>query len=166
VSSEALGHAWRYSPHKNATFLALIAIADIVNDQNDNQFWMSHKRLADKTRLGISSIKTALIELEKTGWLFRVSEVFGETVRYRFIFDDKRAVVFDSRVVNNQLGGSQNLARGSSKFGYNTNITKNNYSSSNSEKTPTPPPFDHKEEEERRARAVPPPKYVRDQLRK
>jgi hypothetical protein len=166
MSSEALGHAWRYSAHKNASFLCLIAIADIVNDQNSNQFWMSHKRLADKTRLGLSSVKTALNELEDTGWLVRVSEVFGETVRYRFVFDDKRAVVFDSRVVNNQLGGSQNLARGSSKSDYNTNITKNNYWSSKFEKTPTPPPFDHKEEEERQARAVPPPQYVRDQLRK
>lgn len=96
MSMEALAHAWNKSPHGGPTFLALIAIADIVNDQNGNDFWMSLDTLSKKTRMARSTAQTAVAKLEETGWLKRISAEKGKTVRYRFIIDNTRPDVWSS----------------------------------------------------------------------
>lgn len=97
MSSEALGHVWRYSPHRGPTFLVLVAIADLVNDANENEFWMSTTNLAMKTRMARSTVSGALKEIEESGWIRRKESQKGKTVRYVFVLDDDRPVVWNSR---------------------------------------------------------------------
>ena len=68
MSNEALGHVWRYSPHDGPAFLVLIAIADVVNDQNDNRVWFSLANLGLKCRLARSTVANAVKKLEKEGY--------------------------------------------------------------------------------------------------
>jgi DNA-binding MarR family transcriptional regulator len=96
LSSEALGHAWRYAPHRGPSFLVLIAIADIVNDANDNEFWMSLENLSKKTRMARSTVAEAMKEIEESGWIERVESAPGKTIRYRFVLDFDRALVWNS----------------------------------------------------------------------
>lgn len=107
MSSEALGHAWRHSPHKGPTFLVLIAIADIVNDANDNEFWMSTENLAKKTRLARSTISDSLKEIEESGWIERVESLPGRSVRYRFVLDFEREMVWNSVRVSASRTGNK-----------------------------------------------------------
>lgn len=136
MSSEALGHAWRYSSHRGPTFLVLIAIADIVNDANGNEFWMSLDNLAKKTRMARSTVAEAMKEIEESGWVERVKSDPGKTVRYRFVLDWEREIVWNSnpsasRIGNDETrpgagqGGVRVADRGSPRGGHNTKTKPN-----------------------------------------
>lgn len=136
MSNEALGHVWRYAPQKGPQFLVLIAIADIVNDANDNEIWFSLANLGKKCRLARSTVAEAIKELENDGWLTRISSHPGETVRYQFQFVEGEAI-WNSRNLSATRTPPVRLAdtpypRG----GHNTNInqTKTNDDSDESPK--------------------------------
>lgn len=97
MSAEAMGHALRFSPHKGATFTILLAIADSVNDQYGYEFWMAAGNLARKSRTTRRTVMRSLSELEADGWLVRLTARLGESVRYRYVIDDAREVMWDSR---------------------------------------------------------------------
>lgn len=126
MSNEALGHIWRFSPHSGPKFLVLVAIADVVNDQNDNEVWFSLANLGKKCRLARSTVANAVKELEEEGWLTRIQSNPGQTVRYQFQFIDGD-VIWDSRpqrVSATRTGVVRQPDRGSPPHGHNTNINQ------------------------------------------
>ena len=99
MSSEAIGYVFAYSPTKGATFACHLAIADSVNDQHGNEFWMSVTNLARKARCSRDAARKALRALEGCDGsgeridgapvlLEVLEERLGETTRYRFLMPD------------------------------------------------------------------------------
>lgn len=125
MSNEALGHVWRYAPQRGPSFLVLIAIADIVNDANENEIWFSLANLGKKCRLARSTVAEAIKELENDGWLVRVASKPGQTVRYQFQFVEGEAVWNSRNQSATRTGGVRSADRGSPQGGHNTNININ-----------------------------------------
>ena len=88
MSGEATGEVWRYSPLVGDQLLVHLAIADVVNDMNGNDFWMSTEKLARKARVSRRTVVRtlgALVDLR----LLEVVKAGGATrqpTRYRFLF--------------------------------------------------------------------------------
>jgi hypothetical protein len=86
MSAEATGWVWRHAPYRGATLLVALAVADVVNDVHGNEFWMAVPRLAEKSRVSLSSAKEALARLVADG-ILEVVEAGGATrtpTRYRW----------------------------------------------------------------------------------
>jgi hypothetical protein len=96
MSAEAMGFVYRHSPYTGVIFAVHLAVADSVNDQNGNQFWMSTQKLATKARTTRQSVSHALSSLVDDGWLLEISRKDGWTVRYSFCFVEC-GVVYESR---------------------------------------------------------------------
>ena len=73
------------SSNKGAVFLVELMIADSVNDQNGNVFWMSNGNLAKKCRLARETVNRTVRELEASGVLRRVGHHDSGAVRYQWI---------------------------------------------------------------------------------
>lgn len=84
MSAEATGWVWKHSPYSGAQLLVHLAIADVVNDVNDNQFWMSTSALAAKAKVSRNTVTTtlsdlvarALLEMVESGAATRRPSVF------------------------------------------------------------------------------------------
>lgn len=98
VSAEATGWVLRHSPHRGATLLVHLAVADSVNDQYGNRFWMAKGNLAAKVRMNRKTAIGAVAELVDGGFLEVLSARHGEVVEYRFLFPDA-PVVYEGRGV-------------------------------------------------------------------
>ena len=99
MSDAARNQVWRSSHHTNATFLVALAVADVVNDTHNNEFFMSIDTLAQKTRLSRRTVLTALAELETDGWLLKLQEGVGRGnhVIYQWVFIDDLPVVYETQ---------------------------------------------------------------------
>lgn len=95
-----MGFVYRFSPYQGVVFSVHLAIADSVNDQFDNLFWMSTGRLAEKARTSRQSVSAAMMRLEMDGWLIVVERRDGSTVKYRFLFPEVDVVYESRRGVN------------------------------------------------------------------
>jgi hypothetical protein len=86
MSAEAMGWVFRHSPVKGTMFTVHLAIADVVNDQNDNEFWMSQTNLAQKARCSDRHARRALDALMEAGLvtLLEDNSKAGKPNRYRF----------------------------------------------------------------------------------
>jgi hypothetical protein len=90
VSAQAVGWVWTHSPYKGATLLVQLAIADSVNDQNENELWMSLVKLSRKARVDRVTARLALRTMVRDGLLLVVQEPGRETPgRYRFMMPDR-----------------------------------------------------------------------------
>lgn len=96
MSAEATGHVFRCSPFTGSTFLVHLAIADSVNDQHHNEFFMAVGNLASKARVTRKTAQVALRKLENAGCITLLQKERGETRRYHFEFFPQ-AVVYESR---------------------------------------------------------------------
>ena len=88
MSAEATGWTWKHSPYRGAELLVHLAIADVVNDVNGNEFWMSTANLAEKAKVSRSTVTATLRDLVAEG-LLEVLEAGGQQrrpTRYRFLF--------------------------------------------------------------------------------
>jgi biotin operon repressor len=101
MSAEATGWVFRHSPFKGATFAVHFTIADSVNDQHDNEFWMSQSKLAIKARCSRDTVNVALAALIEDGFLELVEEGTGRSHanRYRFLYPNAD-VVWEARKVS------------------------------------------------------------------
>jgi len=63
MSNEACGWVWRHSTYRGSQLLVALAIADVVNDANGNEFWMSTSNLAAKARVSRQTVMTALAQM-------------------------------------------------------------------------------------------------------
>jgi hypothetical protein len=96
LSSDAIGHVWRYSPYRGSALAVHLAIADSANDQNSNEIWMSMAKLALKARVERRTAGRTVDRLVQEGWLRVLEERVGQTTRYEFVFAGSD-VVFESR---------------------------------------------------------------------
>jgi hypothetical protein len=96
MSAEAVGWVFRHSPYSGLKFAVHLAIADSVNDQHDQELWMSQSRLASKARCSRPRANEALVELVDDGYLVLLEEHVGRANRYRFVFPDV-PVSYESR---------------------------------------------------------------------
>src|ERR1035437_10290744 len=69
VSVKAMSHVFDHSPYKGTERLIHLAIADVVNDGYDYQFWMSQKRVAAKARCSRQTVNIAIKKMVKDGRL-------------------------------------------------------------------------------------------------
>ncbi len=80
------GHGYQDgSSATGAVFLVELMIADSVNDQNGNVFWMSNENLAKKCRLARETVNRTVRELEAGGVLRRVGHHDSGAVRWQWI---------------------------------------------------------------------------------
>ena len=73
------------SANRGAVFLVELMIADSVNDQNGNVFWMSNENLAKKCRLARETVNRTVSELEASKVLKRLGHHDSGAVRYQWI---------------------------------------------------------------------------------
>ncbi len=109
MSAEATGYVYRHSPFRGAMFGVHLAIADSVNDQYGNTFWLAKTKLAAKARMTENSAKTALDALVNGGFLEVLEESVGRyPSKFRFLFPEVE-VVYESRHTSTPqpLGGSK-----------------------------------------------------------
>ncbi len=97
-----MGWVFRHSPYDRGTFAVHLAVADSVNDQNGNRFWMAVPKLAKKARTARTTARYALQILCDDGYLVKLRDATrggiggGETAEYEFLWPEAK-VVFDSR---------------------------------------------------------------------
>lgn len=99
MSADAEGWVYRHSPYRGATFQVHHAIADSVNDQHQNRFWMKMPTLGEKARVDRGTAKRAVDQLVADGFLeliFQSAGGWNTPSEYRFLFPDV-PVVFETR---------------------------------------------------------------------
>lgn len=69
MSAEATAWVFKNSPLTGAAFAIHLAIADSVNDQNDNEFWMKQEALAAKARVTRGTVQRELRAMVEMGLL-------------------------------------------------------------------------------------------------
>lgn len=69
MSAEATGWVWKFSPYRGSELLVHLAIADVVNDANGNEFWMSGSNLATKAKVSRSTVTATLRDLLDRGFM-------------------------------------------------------------------------------------------------
>lgn len=76
MSAEATGWVWKNSPWKghHHKFVLHLAVADVVNDANDNEFWMSQRNLAEKAGVCLRSTSEWLGEAVSTNVMTLVQD--------------------------------------------------------------------------------------------
>jgi hypothetical protein len=84
MSIQAMSDVMAYSEHRGSVYLVELMIADSVNDQHGNKFWMSQGNLANKCRLSRSTVAAALLVLEECGRIERLGWGPSGVVKYRF----------------------------------------------------------------------------------
>lgn len=90
MSAEATGWVYRRSPYRGASFTVHLAVADSVNDQHGNEFWMAQGALASKARVGRQTANIALATMVADGYLEILEEGGGRSrpAHFRFLFPD------------------------------------------------------------------------------
>ena len=87
MSAQAVGWVWEHSPYKGAKLIIHLAVADVVNDAHDHEFWMRSNVLAEKTRLHAGNVRRWLSEMVEDGALEVVNVGGGRRpTKYRFRF--------------------------------------------------------------------------------
>lgn len=129
MSAEATGYVYRHAPYSGAEFTILHAIADSVNDQHDNEFWMTQGTLAAKARCTDRWVRSALDRFIRDGWLEelegRAPARGGRAVRrFRFLFPD-RPVVYETRGANRNSRPVDNGDQPEPTSGRNRNSARN-----------------------------------------
>lgn len=86
MSNEAVGWVWRNSPYSGAQLLVHLAIADVVNDLHQYEFWMSTDGLARKAKVSRSTVVATLSDMCARGLLecLEAGGVNRKPSRYRF----------------------------------------------------------------------------------
>lgn len=106
MSADAVGWVYRHSPYTGVTFQVHHAVADSVNDQHGNEFWLAKPKLSVKARTSVASAKRAMETLTADGFLELLEESGGRAgSRYLFLFPDV-PVVYDSRATGSPRTGS------------------------------------------------------------
>jgi len=90
VSGKAIGQAFDHSPYKGTAFVVLLAVADVVNDVHEHEFWMTSARLAEKAHTTPGNVRHCLARMVADGWLEVVDSGGGRSrpTRYRWTFTE------------------------------------------------------------------------------
>lgn len=132
MSGQALGYVFDHSPFRGADFAVHLAIADVVNDLHDHEFYMQARRLADKARVSHDTAVRSLKTLVDRGYLESLGHVErSRTVRYRFLFPSDQ---IDERSIPISTGDRHGIDERS--------IPKRTQEERDSERTPLDVDFD------------------------
>tara|TARA_Y100000361_G_scaffold152757_1_gene172958 strand:+ start:937 stop:1692 length:756 start_codon:yes stop_codon:yes gene_type:complete len=106
MSTQALAAVIEHSPYKGAAFAVHMIIADVVNPQNGNKFWMSFNSTAKRARItrraAINAVKTML----EDGMLILVEKRDNNSSIYQFVLPDSMDFSLEGGE-HNSLGGEQ-----------------------------------------------------------
>lgn len=69
MSLRTLTDAWENSPYTGNALLVHLAIADVVNPDNDYKLWMVRERIAAKARVSIATVTRVRAQMVDDGWL-------------------------------------------------------------------------------------------------
>lgn len=69
MSAKAIGWVFDHSPLDGSGLVIHLAIADVVNDTYDNEFWMRREKLAEKAHCSIRTVATTLTKMVELGLL-------------------------------------------------------------------------------------------------
>ena len=99
MSADATAWVFRHSPLRGSELIVHLAIADSVNDQNGNEFWMAVGRLAEKSRQERRTAGRAVASLVEAGFLTILEDnsTRRKPSRYRFEFPETVHVVYETR---------------------------------------------------------------------
>jgi len=93
MSPRASKCAWFENEISGATYTVMLAIADVVNDPNDNLFFMSMTTLAETANIKRQTASRAVAKLVELRWLEIVedhrSDAAGKPSVYRFTFKNE-----------------------------------------------------------------------------
>lgn len=80
---------FRYSPYSGDRLVIHLAIADVVNDLYDNEFWIKIGDLATKTRCSVRTVQYAIRAMETDGLIamLEAGGGRGKPARYRFLIE-------------------------------------------------------------------------------
>lgn len=112
MSADAVGWVYRHSPYSGVTFAVHQAVADSVNDQFGNEFWLAKPKLAMKARTSVASAKRAMETMVADGYLVLLDESGGrEGSKYLFVFHPEAPLVYDARATGSPRTGSSGADR-------------------------------------------------------
>lgn len=97
MSAEATGWVYRFSPYRGVAFAVHLAIADSVNDQNGDQFWMRQAKLARKARTTRGSVNASIATMLADGTIELIEEGKGGANCYRLVMATDLAEVYNPR---------------------------------------------------------------------
>ena len=101
MSAAAMGNVWKYANYQGSKLVVLLAVADVVNDGYDNEFWMRSGKLAEKCNMHPGNVRRYLRALVDEGWLIEleIGGGHGKPSRYQFIFKEKEDTASTDAVV-------------------------------------------------------------------
>lgn len=111
MSAEATGWVWKYSPYTGAQLLVHLAIADVVNDANDNEFWMSRSNLAAKAKVSRSTVNEALGDMLDRRLLTMLESGADQRRPSRFRFEMSTSATTGLARPTTDLGDDRGLGR-------------------------------------------------------
>ena len=108
MSAEATGWVWKNSPYSGAQLLVHLAIADVVNDAHDNEFWMSGFKLARKAKVSRATVTTTFADMQRDGLLVMLESGAATRTpsRFRFVMTSATTGIVDSCGKDGGLGQS------------------------------------------------------------
>lgn len=80
-----MNYVWENSPYTGTKKLIHLAIADVVNDMHDNEFFMTNENLAQKATCSREYANRVLKEMVAAGALEELGRK-GIVIKYRFLF--------------------------------------------------------------------------------
>ena len=95
MSNEALSWVWKHSPLNGSSLCVHLAIADSVNDQHGDEFWMRQQVLASKARTSRQTVNKVLGQLTEMGLLELLEQGSGGANRYRMLMPSDADLLFD-----------------------------------------------------------------------
>jgi hypothetical protein len=106
MSVKALAQVWPHAAEfPPRQFVILLAVADVVNDANDNLFWMASEALAEKSGSSRSTAYSALTRMVEDGWLEVATPAAGRRrAEYRWMGPPACVQVSDTTLVSNSEG--------------------------------------------------------------
>ena len=123
MSAQATGHVWKCCAFGGAKFLVLLGVADVVNTDHANVFWMTSTNLGNKVRMHPTNVRRHLKELVEDGWLEVLEPGGGNGKATKFRFHPlettaplsytpktKRIPTLDPPSADMQLTASQNAS--------------------------------------------------------
>lgn len=114
MSYQAVAWVYKHSPFADAgPFSVHVAMAEVVNGEHGDLFWMSLARLAKKSRTHRATTKRAVDELVELGLLECVEERSGGATLYRMKMPFDALVTYDPKAVENPSVDPARGAKGS-----------------------------------------------------
>lgn len=88
MSARASGWVWDHSPYRGLKLVVHLALADVVNDQHQHEFWMAQANLAEKCRCTRTEVSRVLNQMVADGYLAVLEDNSraGRPSRFRFLY--------------------------------------------------------------------------------